>query len=458
VRRLVDERDLAGDERHRVYWNARDDEGRIVPDGIYRMRVVRRDEGRVVGSLKDIRVDTKRPRVRLVSASPGVVSPGPLGLVPPVRVRYAGPRNESPEFRVFRTDGGPVRVVARLRGDKTRTFAWNGMVRGHPAADGDYAFSVRVRDRAGNPAQFPSGRTPTPASALPHTGVAVRRLTLRGPLGAVWPLAVAGVPFSRLALGRPRPLVVLPALTWQALNPYDDDLDGFADTLAASGAVRLARPFDRGRLPSRLRSEAEPLLGFLDRERLPYDLTSDLALARGQGPALANAPGVALAGSVRWLTPGLARRLHRYVEDGGRVVSFGARALRSRLTLGADSMRRSGGEAPRDLFGERTARLRTDVAAPLSIERPGLGLFGGVDRFFGAFTLFERSVSLPEDARLAAAAGRDPGEPAFVAYRLGKGIVVRTGTPQWDAELAESRFDSEVQRVTMRLWRLLGRR
>ena len=42
----------------------------VVPDGIYRMRVVRRDEGRVIDSVKEIRVDTVPPRATLVSATP----------------------------------------------------------------------------------------------------------------------------------------------------------------------------------------------------------------------------------------------------------------------------------------------------------------------------------------------------------------------------------------------------
>ena len=32
------------------------------PDGLYRMRVVRRDEGRVIDSAKEINLDTRAPR------------------------------------------------------------------------------------------------------------------------------------------------------------------------------------------------------------------------------------------------------------------------------------------------------------------------------------------------------------------------------------------------------------
>src|SRR3954454_14309270 len=120
VRRLLDDRTLPGDRHYRFRWNARDSSGAIVPDGIYRMRLVRRDQGRVIDSIKKIRVDTQRPSVRLLSATPGLIAPGQPGQHPRVVIRYAGPRNFAPEFRVFRTDDGPPRVVLRFRGDRHR--------------------------------------------------------------------------------------------------------------------------------------------------------------------------------------------------------------------------------------------------------------------------------------------------------------------------------------------------
>ena len=81
-----------------------------------------------------------------------------------------------------------------------------------------------------------------------------------------------------------------------------------------------------------------------------------------------------------------------------------------------------------------------------------------MDGFFGEFEVFERSVSLPPDARLLTAAGREEGEPAFVGYRLGKGVVIRPGTPQWARELEEDQLSEEVPAVTERTWSLLSRR
>jgi hypothetical protein len=574
VRELVDDRELAGDERHRFSWDGRDDEDNVVPDGVYRMRVVRRKEGRRLDSFKEVVVDTQAPRVTLRSAEPGVVDPS-NGKPVAVKVAYSGPSTPHPEFRVWRTDDGPPRIVDRFRGDDRRAGVWNGtVISGDYAVDGNYAFQVRVRDRAGNETLAPPG-TPSARTALPGTGVAVRRLTLEGPGGVVaagslarlrvgpeprrfewqltrlgssrvqkqgssrggalrvrmpddarsgvyvvrvrargaveappadaqapangatgsaarkpqaaggdvakskgarrrgprakasrtgptysasWPLVVAGLPPKGVAADQPRPLVVLPAITWQGLNRFDSDLDGFADTLENSRSIPADRPYAAGRLPAALVRESEPLLSFLDRARLAYDLTTDLSLARGEGPALGNAPGIAVGGSAVWLPRRLRDRLLAEVETEGKAVAvFGGRSLRRSVALVGDRLRDPSPPRPDDLFGERTRSERVDPPAPLAVERDRLKLFSAVDSLFGEFSLIERSVSLPEAARLQSAAGREPGEPAFVGYRLGKGTVIRVGSPQWTRLLDERALDVEVPRITKRIWQLLGR-
>jgi hypothetical protein len=525
IRRLVDDRALAGDTKHRFTWDGRDDDGVPVPDGFYRMRVVQRSEGRVINSSKRIKIDRKPPQVELVETVPGVIAPREPGQEIEVVVRYRGPSNSAPEFRVFRTDvAGEPLVVRRFRGNESRRGVWHGEVASgpdqtEPAPDGDYAFTVTVRDKAGNPAVAPE-EIPAAPTARAGTGVSVRSFTLSGPLEvvpagsavtlevgpvdrsfdfvmsrygdpdpirrggriagefrvhvpsdartgvylvrvragrdrAVWPLAVAGLPQSRRAAERPRPLVVLPAISWQGLNSVDDDLDGFADSLPQGRSVGLNRPFGSGGLPPRFASEVGPLLRYLDRERLAYDLTTDVSLARGEGPSLGNAPGVALAGSALWLPEPLLRRLRDEVEDGLRVASFGADAFRRTVRLEGDRLSNPSGRRRVDAFGEGTGLLRTSNA-PLTVFEDGLGLFEDLDEFFGDFTVFEESSGLPTESRRIATAGRDPRRPAFVAFGLGGGIVFRSGTPQWARELEEERLGEEVPLVTNRIWRLLG--
>lgn len=521
VRQIVDDRVLAGDTKHRFRWDGRNDDGEVVPDATYRMRVVRRKEGRAVDSFKEVIVDTVAPDVRITSAEPGVVDPGdgPVS----VRVTYDGPQNARPEFRVYRTEGGPVRPVRRFRGDGSRSGVWDGsVISGDLAVDGNYAFQVRVRDAAGNETLAPPGY-PRPDTVAAGTGTAVRRLTVEGPLGvvdagsvarlevgptarrfrfalsrlgagatirrdrrrggtlrvgiparartgvylvrvrsrgqrAVWPLAVAGLPQTERSRGRARPLVVLPSVTWQGLNAYDSDLDGFGDTFASSRSVPAERPFAGGGLPPGFASQVSPLLRFLDRERMAYDLTTDLSLARREGPALGNAPGVAIAGSAIWVPRRVRDDLREEVESNGlKVVSFGSQTLRRTVAVVDERLRDPSPPRADDLFGERTRVFRSEIPAPLSAQRDGLGLFEGVDELFGDFSVFERSVSLPPDAQLETAAGRVEEEPAFVAYRFGKGKVVRLGTPQWSRELEEGRLSAEVPQITKQIWSLLAR-
>ena len=522
VRRLVDDRRLAGDSHHRFRFDGRDDSGRVLPDGAYRLRVQLRSKGRSLDSFKKVRIDTVKPKVAIASARPGVVDPSG-GRPVRIRVRYSGPRNKFPEYRVWRTDGGPVRIVRRFRGFRSRTAVWNGrVISGHLAVDGNYTFQVRIRDRAGNQTVAPSD-PPTAATARPRTGVAFRRLTFQGPMTvvsagalarfrvgptarrfefalsrlgsgrnitrdkrrgtrlrvripsgahtgiyvvrlrsrgrrAVWPVAVQGKAATAAAAGRQRPLLVLPAITWQGLNRFDSDLDGFGDTLLNSRSIPVDRPFQGGGLPPRFRREIVPLLDFLDRTRLAYDITTDVSLARREGPALGNATGAAIAGAAIWVPRVMRDRLRSGVEDEGQaVISFGGESLRRSVALVGGRLRDPSPARADDLFGERTRTFRSDPPAPLRVLQRGIGLFDGADDLFGEFSVFERSLRLPAGARLVAAAGRELEEPALVAYRLGKGTVIRPGTPEWARQLDERALGLEVPRVTRNMWRLISR-
>ena len=121
VRRIVSDRRLAGDAKHRWTWDGRGDNGAVVPDGTYRMRVVRRDESRVIDSVKEIDVDTVPPKATIASAEPSVIATDLPGETPSVKLAYRGPQNEAPVVRVFRTDSGKPRIVRRFRGRPDRT-------------------------------------------------------------------------------------------------------------------------------------------------------------------------------------------------------------------------------------------------------------------------------------------------------------------------------------------------
>jgi hypothetical protein len=508
VRRLVDAQRLPGDEELFFDWDGRDDDGRLARDGVYRLRVTRVGQGRSVTSGRRVRLDTKPAQLAITGVRPNLI---PAGTGPrPVLVRFRGLRTADARFRVLSVDSGRPREVARFRADGRRRGTWNGRVRGGTPPDGEYAFEVSARDRSGNlgrsrlrPARprtavavrgptvaappgvvsagsravlradgvrrgspysvrpvgggrpLPSGRVRSGTlrlriPAATRTGLYVVRVDSRDRTAAA-PLAVAGRP--RGGGSSTRPLVVLPVVGWQGGNPFDDRFDGEPDDLLTTGRAPLFRPYARG-LPLSARTQAAPLLAFLDRARLPYDLTTDLSLTRKRGPSMGEASAVIIAGDARWHLPALARRLRSHVEDGGRVALFGADSLRRPVSLDGDVLTNPGTRRPVDPFGERTELTRTGEA-PMRVQRKGLGLFRGTDDLLGSFTLFERSLSLAPQARLEASAGRD-ADPALVGYRLGKGTVVRLGSPGWPGELREERASLEVQRVTRNLWRLLS--
>lgn len=525
VRTLADDRSL-GRRTHRFLWNGRTDRGALVPDGVYRLRVGLRDQGRAVIAPRRLRVDTSPPRPRIVAVTPPTVVPGASSTRRRARIRFRGPTNPAPVVRVWRTDQGQPREVARFAGRRfRRTTEWDGMVvagrmppcgrracplrRGtRPAPDGSYVLTVTAYDPAGN-AGSSHGLPPRPGD-VGRSGVNVRYLTLTGTLdpvraGAVARLDVGPEPRrvawrlvepatrrtvadgrgsgSAFALrvprdarpglylvraesgghraswplvvrrpGRARLLVVVPLMTWQGETRADADRDGFPDTLSAGREVPVPRPFAGGGPEQQRLAEAAPLLRFLDRSRTRFDVTTDWAMARRAGPDFKPAAGVVFAGSARWLPEELNIELRRYVERGGRVASFGTDAFRRRVTVRPGRLAEPSSAEGVNLFGERT-RLVTIPPAPMIVAGDQVNLFSRTDGFVGLFARFERQESLAENATVVAEAGRDTDHPAFVAYRLGRGLVVRVGTPEWTGELNRS---SEVAAVTRRLWEVLS--
>jgi hypothetical protein len=419
---------------------------------------------------------------------------------------------------VWRTDGGKALQVDGFDAHRGRHVAlWNGLVNGRPAPAGSYAFSVTVEDHAGNKGSVPRRLPPTRREAVAHGGLAVQYFTVSGPVVPVKPGAIARfqvgplprptrwrlAPYGRggtlrsgLSHGRTiavriprgaRPdvyslfasstagsaawplvvsdaggaapvLVVVPAITWQGQNPVESNGDGWPDTLDTGDNVPLVRGFLHGRPPATVNTQVVPLLEFLNRIRANYDLTTDAALAAGKTPGIAGHNGVLFAGSERWLTPAINLQLRHFVADGGTVASFGVDALRRGVELQKGMLVDPTPRRPRDVFGERVTDLASPQA-PLVVSQDKLGLFTGSDGFIGSFTSFERSDALAPRAAALTTAGRQSlaggqTKPDFVAYTLGKGLVIRPGTAQWAAALGSS---PEVAGATRKMWTLLSR-
>ena len=400
--RVLAERRLRAGRRMRLAWDGRDARRRIVPDGVYRVRLNLRRQGRAVLIPRNIDKDTTPPEVVVTAIGPENRVVGPE-LLPrsdgePATVHFQAPNRtrSRKQILVFRTDVRPARAVfddpVDLADDDT-SWTWDGTARGRPVAAGTYAVVVRGRDAAGNigssapvPPTFEYGRplpgrggitvrylraqsSAVPVKARERAAVAVetagerfrwqvRRVGNRGNRGhgsgTRTRIVRFGAPGGKSGLylfevrtrtrrttapvvvtGRQARdvLVVLPWTTWQGLNPADDDGDGRPDTLSAGLPVRLGRPFVKDGIPPQIRSHEALLLAQLDRRGRRYDLTTDVALARGEGPQLGDHRGVILAGDTRWLDTRVARRLRAFVRDGGRLLSVGTRSLQRSVSF-----------------------------------------------------------------------------------------------------------------------------
>ena len=293
----------------------------------------------------------------------------------------------------------------------------------------------------------------------------------------------ARVPFLVQAPERARLLVVVPAITWLGVDKVDDDGDGLPDTLETGGPVKWPRVIagDQG-LPATFADQTAPLLVFLDRARIRYDLTSDIALARSRDPRATDREGVVLAGPLRWVPRTLARRLRRYVEDGGRLASFGTESLRRGVRVGTNRLTRATQPTPTDPFGARLeplARPRpgADGGGPLPLtalaDDPALGLLTGSDGVVDASGRLEESQARVElrGAKVVMALGQDvteaeraeaeakgeqprPALPALTATRLEKGYVVRVGLTDW---VKRAEQDREVAQITRNIVDVLRR-
>jgi hypothetical protein len=205
----------------------------------------------------------------------------------------------------------------------------------------------------------------------------------------------------------------------------------------------------------------QPLLELLDRPQQRYDITSDLALnAKGGEDALKAHKGVVLAGQPTWVPTTLAARLRRFMGNGGKVFVPGADALRRSARLLPNGTVTGGAPTSTDIFGTELAPLVHRRVDLLAASDP-IGLFDGGDGLFGGFTSFEAVISPAPAAKLVSdaedpdsgAGGQSTG-PVIAAISRDKGLVIRTGLPEWGMRMAHN---PNVQALTRRAWSLLSR-
>lgn len=507
VRTLAADVLLQGGRRHRFRWDGRNQAGRVAPDGEYHLRVGLRRQGRSVTSGRKLFVDTVPPRPVVRYVSPGSISPDGAGGANSATLRFAGPSRRA-RLLVYRTDVRRPRLVAtRAIPRDESTLRWNGFVRGRrPAASGSYLLVVRAQDAAGNvgPPRIPPRR----AAVRGHPGLAVRYVDAHAAAPVVEPgrratftvgtdgrryrwsvrrlgsarvldrgtrgspkLAVAvrlgrsGVAMLTVRVGRhrhtrpfavqgrrhERVLVVLPDATWQARNRLETDGDGYPDWLPEDPRVSLLRPYAGSGLPPGFAGDPSGVLLFLDRERLRYDITTDVALATKPG-RLGRYSGILYAGAPRFSPFRTQRLLRAYVNAGGRLAWLGRGGFDWSVEVAGQSLLRGRRTTVRALFGERLRYERESV--PVAVLSDRIGFFHGVPGSFGPFGPLEESQRLPPGARLLASAGTGESRRALVVYRTDGGVVARVGVDGFGRAL---RTSPAAARIMRRLWALLSR-
>lgn len=490
-------------------WDGRLDNGRVAPSGTYFYRIALLGQGRTIELTKTpVQVINTPPHPVIDSVSPDLIPDKGK----PVTIRYSGNEQRGGTLRIYRTDlpGSPRLVKSYLTPWNGQTVTWNGTINGKPAPAGTYLIGLDVTDAACNTGRFPTELPPTRGST-PNAGVTVRYLAAQPPFGPVaagtnasvyvdsrqrpyrWTLHRVGsrrltrgaghgysltvnVPGSQAGLyvlglhsgpnstavpivahaanlGGHSVLVVLPALTWQGLNPVDDNADGMPNTLESGGPVNLSRPLADG-LPPGFADEAA-LLAYLDKAHLGYDLTTDLGLVNHVGATLRGHAAVVFAGPVRWLTPTLGSDLKAYVNRGGNVLVIGGDSLLRGVQISGANASRPSAPSTTDVFGAQPGPNVTGSHDLITVLRDGLGIFSTTSGAFTGFPDFATTARVSSPGQILSAAGTSPSRQSIVGYKLGSGDVVDIGLDGFGSSL---RHNVDMQELIARLWKVLGTR
>jgi hypothetical protein len=459
-----------------------------------------------------VTVKTVPPHPVVTNAEPHLIPDGDRQ----VTIHYTGNDHRGGTIVIYRTDlpGRPRILKSYLTRWNVQTAKWDGTgPHERPAPAGVYLVGLDVTDAACNTGRFPPVMPP-PAGTTPGAGVTVRYLAAEPPLDPVpagsaapvyvdargaayqWSVDPVGggaaeatgdasastlrltppagparlyqldlrsgphktaVPLiASAAASAPRApiLVVLPALTWQGLNPVDDDNDGLPDTLAAGDRIELERVLADG-LPSGFADEAG-FLSYLDKAHLRYDLTTDLGLIDGTGPQLAGHAGVVFAGTEKWLPRSLRVALRGYVASGGHVLSLGIGSMLRGVTIVRRVASRPTAPAAVDALGARPQPLvRQSSGAPITVIRDDLGIFSaspGTAALSG-YSSVQPTVPLAPPARIESAAGASTTSLSIVGYQLGRGLVIDIGLPGFGSSLAHN---AGARALVKRVWAVLG--
>ncbi len=143
VRTLFTEKRIQG--LHHFTWNGRDDEGHVLPEGRYHVRIQLSDLDRTFVPPNPIAVDTTPPQIHPLKVRPAVFSPDGDHRADGIVLGYV--LSEPASTTLFVNGRRRVETPVRTAGGQLH---WYGRVDGRSFAAGAYRLQVVARDRAGN--------------------------------------------------------------------------------------------------------------------------------------------------------------------------------------------------------------------------------------------------------------------------------------------------------------------
>ena len=162
IRRLLSGVDKPSGSLHSI-WNGRDNTGRLVADGNYRVRVYLAKERRRIKLPNVIRLDTRAPKITSVSVSSHTISPDGDQNMDVLHISYR--LDEGAQILLF-VDGKSVEKT-RYGARKSGRFDWKGLIRGRLSM-GWHSLTLKAIDYVGNE-----------STATEPISVRIRMLSLR---------------------------------------------------------------------------------------------------------------------------------------------------------------------------------------------------------------------------------------------------------------------------------------
>jgi flagellar hook assembly protein FlgD len=127
-------------------WDGRADNGTVVPDGTYRLRIHLDEANRTILVPRRIRVDTEPPSVELLTLTPTRLSPDGDGVRDRATMELRLGERARP---IVLVDGEAAKLVG-WRDAGPASAGWDGDMDGRPLDPGRYDLTVQARDEAGN--------------------------------------------------------------------------------------------------------------------------------------------------------------------------------------------------------------------------------------------------------------------------------------------------------------------